>query len=86
MNCAEDCVRFMCNWLLEHCLEDMQFMTKMFDKTALDRLSTSPPRPSQRISYTDATQSAAKVRLLQPGVPMCCQCMPAPKPWKCCKK
>lgn len=56
MNYAENYVRFLCKWLLEHCREDMEFMVKQFDKTAMDRLRLVSSTPFERISYTKAVQ------------------------------
>ncbi|KAH7441450.1 hypothetical protein KP509_03G038800 [Ceratopteris richardii] len=61
MNCAEDCVKFLCKWLLEHCAEDMEFMSNMFDKTALDRLRLVAKSPFARITYTEAIDILEKV-------------------------
>lgn len=38
MRCAEDYVRFCCKHLLEHSMEDLQFINKMIDSTAIARL------------------------------------------------
>ncbi|XP_074269433.1 asparagine--tRNA ligase, cytoplasmic 1-like [Silene latifolia] len=54
MNCAEAYVKFMCQWLLDHCLDDMEFMVKNFDKTAIDRLRMVASTPFVRITYTEA--------------------------------
>ncbi|KAF8393480.1 hypothetical protein HHK36_021724 [Tetracentron sinense] len=56
MNCAEAYVRFLCQWLLDNCLDDMQFMVKNFDKTAIDRLKMVSSTPFERISYTEAVK------------------------------
>lgn len=56
MNCAENYVKFLCQWLLDHCREDMEFMVKQFDKTAIDRLKLVSSTPFVRISYTKAVQ------------------------------
>ncbi|GJP29115.1 hypothetical protein CLOM_g2407 [Closterium sp. NIES-68] len=56
MKCAEDYVRFLCQWLLDNCRDDMQFMTKMFDKTALDRLAHVATSPFARVTYTEAIE------------------------------
>ncbi|MCO5582696.1 hypothetical protein L7F22_036595 [Adiantum nelumboides] len=61
MNCAEDCVKFLCKWLLEHCADDMEFMANMFDKTALDRLHLVATSPFARITYTEAVEILEKV-------------------------
>lgn len=61
MNCAEDCVKFLCKWLLENCADDMKFMSNMFDKTALDRLHLVATSPFARITYTQAIEILEKV-------------------------
>lgn len=61
MNCAEDYVRFMCQWLLDHCLEDMKFLSSMYDKTAVDRLQMVASTPFVRITYTEAIEILEKV-------------------------
>ena len=62
MNCAEDCVKFLCKWLLENCADDMEFMSKTFDKTAIDRLHLVATSPFARITYTEAIKILEKVR------------------------
>ncbi|KAF8034071.1 hypothetical protein BT93_C0372 [Corymbia citriodora subsp. variegata] len=54
MNCAEAYVKFLCKWLLDDCLDDMEFMAKNFDKTCIDRLRMVASTPFERISYTEA--------------------------------
>ncbi|KAH0462803.1 hypothetical protein IEQ34_010378 [Dendrobium chrysotoxum] len=56
MNYAESYVKFLCKWLLDHCLEDMEFMVKNVDKTAIERLKLVSLMPFERISYTKAVQ------------------------------
>ncbi|XP_077210214.1 asparagine--tRNA ligase, cytoplasmic 1-like [Tasmannia lanceolata] len=56
MNCAEAYVKFLCQWLLDNCLDDMEFMVKNFDKTAIDRLKLVSSSPFERISYTEAVE------------------------------
>ncbi|KAK4756932.1 hypothetical protein SAY87_007059 [Trapa incisa] len=54
MNCAEAYVKFLCNWLLDNCLDDMEFMAKNFDKACIDRLRMVGSTPFERVSYTEA--------------------------------
>ncbi|KAJ7552285.1 hypothetical protein O6H91_06G048400 [Diphasiastrum complanatum] len=61
MNCAEDYVRFLCQWLLDHCLDDMEFMARMYDKTAISRLRLVVSSPFERITYTKAIELLEKV-------------------------
>lgn len=65
MRCAEAFVKFLCQWLLEKCLDDMQFMVEKFDKGAIDRLRMVATTDFVRISYTEAVsilEEAAKER------------------------
>ncbi|KAI3927040.1 hypothetical protein MKW92_000219 [Papaver armeniacum] len=61
MNCAEAYVKFLSQWLLDNFLDDMQFMVKNFDKTAIDRLKLVSSTPFERITYTDAVALLEKV-------------------------
>ncbi|KAI3904304.1 hypothetical protein MKW92_039270 [Papaver armeniacum] len=61
MNCAEAYVKFLSQWLLDNCLDDMQLMVKNFDKTAIDRLKLVASTPFERITYTDAVALLEKV-------------------------
>lgn len=65
MNCAEAYVRFLCQWLLDNCFDDMEFMTKHVDKNALQRLEMVAKSKFHRITYTEAVailEEAAKVK------------------------
>ncbi|KAL0281759.1 UNVERIFIED_CONTAM: Asparagine--tRNA ligase, cytoplasmic 1, partial [Sesamum radiatum] len=64
MNCAEPYVRFLCQWLLDYCYDDMEFMTKFIDKTVLQRLEMVAKFKLHRVTYTEAVailEEAAKV-------------------------
>ncbi|KAJ4720546.1 Cytoplasmic asparagine-tRNA ligase [Melia azedarach] len=56
MNCAEAYVKFLCQWLLDKCLDDMQFMAKNYDKSCIDHLRMVASTPFERISYTEAVE------------------------------
>lgn len=56
MNCAEAYVKYMCKWLLDKCLDDMELMAKLYDKGCIDRLRLVSSSPFERISYTEAVQ------------------------------
>ncbi|XP_052200300.1 asparagine--tRNA ligase, cytoplasmic 1-like [Diospyros lotus] len=65
MNCAEAYVKFLCQWLLDNCRDDMEFMVKNFDKSAIDRLSMVASSNFVRLSYTEAVailEEASKER------------------------
>ncbi|KAI3843362.1 hypothetical protein MKX03_030463 [Papaver bracteatum] len=57
----EGICKFLSQWLLDNCLDDMQFMVKNFDKTAIDRLKLVSSTPFERITYTDAVALLKKV-------------------------
>ncbi|XP_065881667.1 asparagine--tRNA ligase, cytoplasmic 1-like [Euphorbia lathyris] len=54
MNCAEAYVKYMCQWLLEKCPDDMELMAKFYDKGCVDRLKMVASTPFERITYTKA--------------------------------
>ncbi|KAK7314364.1 hypothetical protein VNO77_32884 [Canavalia gladiata] len=56
MNCAEAYVKFLCQWLLDNCIEDMEFMADKFDKGCIDRLKLVASTPFIRLSYTEAVE------------------------------
>jgi len=56
MNCAEKYIQYLCKWLLDHCREDMEFMVKNYDKSAIERLELVSSTPFVRISYTKAVE------------------------------
>ncbi|GAB2292466.1 Asparagine--tRNA ligase, cytoplasmic 1 [Dionaea muscipula] len=62
MNCAEAYVKYLCQWLLDNCLDDMEFMAKNFDKTAIERLKMVSSTPFERISYTEAVELLKEVK------------------------
>nr|GEW23906.1 asparagine--tRNA ligase, cytoplasmic 1-like [Tanacetum cinerariifolium] len=54
MNCAEAYVRFLCQWLLDNCRDEMEFMVKNVDKNAIKRLQMVASTNFVRLSYTEA--------------------------------
>eukprot|EP00242_Pyramimonas_sp_CCMP2087_P004279 CAMPEP_0198197262 /NCGR_PEP_ID=MMETSP1445-20131203/868_1 /TAXON_ID=36898 /ORGANISM="Pyramimonas sp., Strain CCMP2087" /LENGTH=592 /DNA_ID=CAMNT_0043866495 /DNA_START=28 /DNA_END=1806 /DNA_ORIENTATION=+ len=54
MQCAQDYVQFCCKFLLENVYDDLEFISKMYDKDAIDRLKTVSTSPFHRITYTEA--------------------------------
>ena len=56
MNCAEDFVRYLCQWLLDKCPEDMAFMAERYDKECLNRLRHVASTPFKRLTYTEAIE------------------------------
>ncbi|CBI38541.3 unnamed protein product, partial [Vitis vinifera] len=62
MNCAEAYVKFLCQWLPDNCIDDMEFMAKNFDKGSIDHLRMVASMPFERISYAEA------IKLLEEAV------------------
>ncbi|CAI0627277.1 unnamed protein product [Linum tenue] len=56
MNCAEAYVKYMSQWLLDKCSDDMELMAKLYDKVCIDRLRMVASTPFERISYTEAVE------------------------------
>ncbi|KVI08964.1 Aminoacyl-tRNA synthetase, class II [Cynara cardunculus var. scolymus] len=56
MKCAEAYVRFLCQWLLDNCYDDMEFMAEKFDKKAIQRLQMVASTNFIRLSYTEAVK------------------------------
>ena len=54
MRCAEDYVRFCLKYVLEHNLADLEFISKMYDKGAIDRIKNVAENEFGRVSYTEA--------------------------------
>lgn len=61
MKCAEAYVQFLSQWLLDNCLDDMEFMAKNFDIGCIDRLRMVASTSFVRISYTEAVELLKKV-------------------------
>lgn len=60
MRCAEDYVRFCCQFVLERCMPDLQFIVKMIDKEAITRLQHVASSSFARCSYTEGIQLLQK--------------------------
>ena len=56
MSLAEDYIKYCCAYVLDHCQADMEFFTKMIDKTAIARLQNVRDTPFVRITYTEACE------------------------------
>jgi len=54
MNNAEEYVKYVVNYALENCAEDLAFFTKFYDKTLQEKLRTLVDEPFARVSYSDA--------------------------------
>ena len=61
MNLAEDMLKYVIKYVLEHCPEELQFFNQFVDKTLLDRLNNVINSDFARITYTDAIKELEKV-------------------------
>ncbi len=63
MDLAEDFLKYLTTYALEHCNDDLQFLNNMYDKELLGRLSSVINTDFERITYTRAIDilSAADV-------------------------
>ncbi|KAL0289370.1 UNVERIFIED_CONTAM: Asparagine--tRNA ligase, cytoplasmic 1, partial [Sesamum radiatum] len=63
MQCAEAYFEFLCEWLVDHCYDDMELMAKFIDKTALQRLEVVAQSMFPRVGEAVANlEEAAKVK------------------------
>lgn len=60
MNYAEAYVKYMCEWLLEKCYDDMEFMAKNADEGCIERLKLVATTPFERVTYTEAIELLEK--------------------------
>ncbi|KAK1353090.1 Asparagine--tRNA ligase, cytoplasmic 2 [Heracleum sosnowskyi] len=61
MNCANDLLKFLCTWVLEHCSEDLTFVSTRLESTILDRLQSTATGSFEKISYAEAINDLKKV-------------------------
>jgi asparaginyl-tRNA synthetase len=60
MRCAEDYVRYCCRFVLERCMPDLQFIVKMIDSKAIERLQHVANSNFARCSYTEGIELLQK--------------------------
>jgi len=56
MDLAEEFIKSMAGYALEHCAEDLSLFSKFVDKALLERLKFVVERPFVRVPYTEAVQ------------------------------
>lgn len=54
MNLAEDFLKYLVKYVLDHCSDDLAFLQKMYDSDLLARLQGVLEKPFVRITYTEA--------------------------------
>ena len=61
MDLAEDMIKYIFSYVMEHCPEEMEFFNNFVDKGLLERLKNVISSDFARISYTDAVKELEKV-------------------------
>ncbi len=54
MDCAEEYIKYLLRYVLEHCPEDMEFFSKFISKGLKEQLEHVVKTPFKRITYTEA--------------------------------
>jgi len=54
MDLAEDFLKYLVRYALDNCLEDLEFLNKMYDKELIERLKFVVDNKFERIAYTEA--------------------------------
>lgn len=62
MDLEEDFIKYCVRWALDHCVDDLEFLNKMIDKSLLDRLNSVLTDSFVRLSYTEG------IRILEEAV------------------
>ncbi|MEO6883224.1 MAG: asparagine--tRNA ligase [Bacteroidia bacterium] len=60
MDLAEEMLKYLVRYALEHCKDDLEFLNTMYDKELLNRLKSVTVKPFQRLSYTEAVEILQK--------------------------
>ena len=62
MDCAEDMVKFVINYVLDSCKEEVEFLNKFVDNGLIDRLKNVAGSEFKRLTYTEAIEILLKVK------------------------
>lgn len=54
MDLAEDMLKYLVNYALQHCSHDIEFLNNMYDKELIGRLQSVVDKPFRRLTYTEA--------------------------------
>jgi len=60
MDLAEDFLKYLIKYTLDHCIDDLEFLNKMVDKGLLERLRFILEQPFVRKSYSEAVEILVK--------------------------
>ena len=56
MDLAEDFLKYLISYLLEHCTDDLDFLQKMYDSELVERLRFVTSNTFERLTYTEAIE------------------------------
>ena len=62
MDCAEEMVKFIINYVMSTCKEELDFLNKFVDTGLLDRLNNVVGNEFKRLTYTEAIEILEKVK------------------------
>ncbi|XP_017411867.1 asparagine--tRNA ligase, cytoplasmic 2-like isoform X2 [Vigna angularis] len=60
MNCASDFFKYLCNWVLENCSQEMEFVRKRIDTTCSNRLKQIITGSPKKLTYHEAIEALRK--------------------------
>ncbi|GAL83861.1 asparaginyl-tRNA synthetase [Sporocytophaga myxococcoides] len=60
MDLAEEFLKYLVQYALDNCSDDLEFLNKMYDKELIDRLKSVVNTPFERVSYTTAVEILQK--------------------------
>jgi asparaginyl-tRNA synthetase len=60
MDLAEDFLKYLVKYALDHCMDDLEFLNKMYDNELIDRLKSVIEKPFERLTYTEAVEILMK--------------------------
>ncbi len=61
MNLAEDFLKYLIRYALDNCIDDLDFLNKMYDNELIDRLKFVVDNHFERLTYTKAVEILEKV-------------------------
>jgi asparaginyl-tRNA synthetase len=56
MNLVEDFLKYLINYCLQNCADDLEFLNKMYDNELIERLKSVVAAPFERLTYTSAIE------------------------------
>ncbi|MCX6290180.1 MAG: asparagine--tRNA ligase [Bacteroidetes bacterium] len=56
MNLAEEMLKYLIQYALDHCADDLEFLNNLYDKELINRLKSVIEKPFTRLTYTDAVE------------------------------